>query len=418
MKTTAKVFLIISIIFQILMTITIFIGLSTSVNEAGAIGAIIYGLFSLFGSCVGMFALVKLNDAKTAKDLQATAIVTLLFCNLIAGIIMLCMKDENLQTATSSPATTGDNNHNRAETSAVKSKKEIYAAGCADFLNAVFNPNPSLTGLIKNPWQYSQNVIVWFVRFNEVKNGCEVFMPDRNTIIEYCYNKEYDSMHPVKISFPDCYRLAVETVDFYEDTKVRKYRIIGLFEISKENARPQPNVLRFDKIPDDVAEKIIPEAFLDIKTVTTKNNNQGEKPMIKKEIFANSHAEFINTVFDPFPPLKKLMKCVWPCAPNTIVWMIRFDRIISDYTNYLLDDGSILEQYFGHEQERINHGNVTYPDYNRLAVEVIDGDGSGRRKYRIIGLYKINWEKTKPYKLFLDKVPDETAAKIVPEAFN
>ncbi len=52
---------------------------------------------------VGPIALYKLNKATTKKELTTIAILTLLFCNMISGILMLCMKDEHLATNKSRP---------------------------------------------------------------------------------------------------------------------------------------------------------------------------------------------------------------------------------------------------------------------------------------------------------------------------
>ena len=60
-------------------------------------GAVI-GVFMLFiPTIVGCFAVSKLNNAKTKEELTGTAVCTLLFCSTIAGIIMLCITDEDLK---------------------------------------------------------------------------------------------------------------------------------------------------------------------------------------------------------------------------------------------------------------------------------------------------------------------------------
>ena len=46
---------------------------------------------------VGIVALSKLDQAKTKDELTGVAICTLLLCNTIAGILMLCITDEELQ---------------------------------------------------------------------------------------------------------------------------------------------------------------------------------------------------------------------------------------------------------------------------------------------------------------------------------
>ena len=56
----------------------------------------IVGCWTIFPIIVGIFALKKLNTAKTKSDLTAMGVVTLLFCNLIGGILMLCISEEEL----------------------------------------------------------------------------------------------------------------------------------------------------------------------------------------------------------------------------------------------------------------------------------------------------------------------------------
>lgn len=69
MKTVAKVFIILSMVV---------------------------GFWMIFPLVVGIIALNKLNSAKSASELVTIGIFTLLFCNVIAGILMLCMTDEQL----------------------------------------------------------------------------------------------------------------------------------------------------------------------------------------------------------------------------------------------------------------------------------------------------------------------------------
>ena len=69
MKTLAKVFIIIGMIFQ---------------------------CFLIFPLVLGIIALKKLNAAKCKADFSTGwAIVVLLLVNLIAGILLLVMKDED-----------------------------------------------------------------------------------------------------------------------------------------------------------------------------------------------------------------------------------------------------------------------------------------------------------------------------------
>ncbi len=77
MKTAAKVFIIIGMVFQFWLIVPLI---------------------------VGIIALNKLNKATSKADLVGIGIVTLIFCNLIGGILMLCLKDEDLAPAVVAPA--------------------------------------------------------------------------------------------------------------------------------------------------------------------------------------------------------------------------------------------------------------------------------------------------------------------------
>ena len=80
MKTTARVFIILGMIFQ---------------------------FYLIFPIVVGIISLVKLSNAKSKSDLIAIGVVTLILCNAIAGILMLSM-----------PETLFENNQN--------TQKDIY----------------------------------------------------------------------------------------------------------------------------------------------------------------------------------------------------------------------------------------------------------------------------------------------------
>ncbi|WP_406618125.1 hypothetical protein ACJA27_00935 [Mycoplasmopsis lipophila] len=43
---------------------------------------------------VGILALQTINKAKSRKDLTSMGIITLLFCSLVGGILMLCVNDD------------------------------------------------------------------------------------------------------------------------------------------------------------------------------------------------------------------------------------------------------------------------------------------------------------------------------------
>lgn len=70
MKTAAKVFIIIGMI----------------------VGAI-----SILPLVFGGITLSKMKKATTASELKAWGIVDLIFCSLVGGILILCLKDSDLQ---------------------------------------------------------------------------------------------------------------------------------------------------------------------------------------------------------------------------------------------------------------------------------------------------------------------------------
>lgn len=92
MRSTAKVFLILSAIWGGLsvMSGTVFL-----FDEKILVGIIslISGLAALV---VSIIALIKLSRARTRRDLLAIGIVTLLFANIVAGILFLKMGDYEL----------------------------------------------------------------------------------------------------------------------------------------------------------------------------------------------------------------------------------------------------------------------------------------------------------------------------------
>ena len=54
------------------------------------------GFWCIAPLIVGFFALDKLESARTKNELAGMAICTLLLCNTIAGILMLCMPESEL----------------------------------------------------------------------------------------------------------------------------------------------------------------------------------------------------------------------------------------------------------------------------------------------------------------------------------
>jgi hypothetical protein len=70
MKTTCKIFIYLSIIF---------------------------GFYLIVPIIVGIIALEKLDSAKSREEIKTIGILTLIFCSVVAGIIMLCIDDNELK---------------------------------------------------------------------------------------------------------------------------------------------------------------------------------------------------------------------------------------------------------------------------------------------------------------------------------
>jgi hypothetical protein len=59
--------------------------------------SIIFGFYLIVPIIVGVIALEKLDTAKSKEDLKTIGILTLIFCSVIAGILMLCMDNDELK---------------------------------------------------------------------------------------------------------------------------------------------------------------------------------------------------------------------------------------------------------------------------------------------------------------------------------
>lgn len=55
----------------------------------------ILGAISIFPIIVGAITLNRLNQAEKKEDITGVAICTLIFCSVIAGILMLCMTEDD-----------------------------------------------------------------------------------------------------------------------------------------------------------------------------------------------------------------------------------------------------------------------------------------------------------------------------------
>ncbi len=105
MKKASKVLLIISIIaFALCVAIGLFSALATFGESAvgydgtaASIMSLVYTAFCAVPLVISIVALKKLSKAENKKELTAISILTLIFGNPIAGILMLVMKDEDLK---------------------------------------------------------------------------------------------------------------------------------------------------------------------------------------------------------------------------------------------------------------------------------------------------------------------------------
>ena len=105
MKKAAKVLIIItmcaSFCAMIVSLIVTVWTLSESVVLGGiaGVGTLILFFYLIIPLLVGAFALRKLIDAQSKSELTSMAILTLIFCNLIAGILMLCVDEREFASA-------------------------------------------------------------------------------------------------------------------------------------------------------------------------------------------------------------------------------------------------------------------------------------------------------------------------------
>ena len=60
----------------------------------------VLGAIFIFPIIVGAITLNRINNATKKEDIKGVAICTLLFCSLIAGILMLCLTQEDFERKT------------------------------------------------------------------------------------------------------------------------------------------------------------------------------------------------------------------------------------------------------------------------------------------------------------------------------
>ena len=92
MKNTAKVFLILSTVWGVISTLS---GIITLVDGEYVIGAISL-VSGLSAAVISIIANRRLARAMTKRELRGIGIVTLLFANVVGGILLLTMSDYEL----------------------------------------------------------------------------------------------------------------------------------------------------------------------------------------------------------------------------------------------------------------------------------------------------------------------------------
>ena len=107
MKTAAKVFLIIGMVF---------------------------GFYLIFPLVLGIFAIKRLDEAKTADELKGWGIVCVFFVSTVGGIFMLCLKDSDLKPDISTYNETPSRAHDKSYQAGEKllELRKLYDLGIID----------------------------------------------------------------------------------------------------------------------------------------------------------------------------------------------------------------------------------------------------------------------------------------------
>ena len=95
MKNAAKILLYIGIGLFGLIGLIYFV-----LSFCGIPASLLYLIFVAYAICIGIilpiYALRRIDTAKSKKDLQVWGIIILIFSNLVAGILILLIDDEEL----------------------------------------------------------------------------------------------------------------------------------------------------------------------------------------------------------------------------------------------------------------------------------------------------------------------------------
>lgn len=117
MKTASKVFLIMGMVILPLYAIMLFTSKDVMLefliqsemqdvemmDKLLSIMAIVMAVCSVIALVVGSLALQKLKTAKNKNELVLFGVLSIFFVNLLGGIFMLCVKNEDLNAETIAP---------------------------------------------------------------------------------------------------------------------------------------------------------------------------------------------------------------------------------------------------------------------------------------------------------------------------
>ena len=139
------------------------------------------------------------------------------------------------------------------------------------------------------------------------------------------------------------------------------------------------------------------------KIVPTKVDMQSALVKIKdiegQTVYANTHAEFLNTVFGT--NYERWMKSIWKYSESIFVWMIRLYDSDGEWRNRR-EGAKITEEYLG--RSGIWNGRPIDLPVERCKIVVSIEDRGYRRSYTVLGLYKLIEEESTKRKRVYGKV--------------
>ena len=114
---------------------------------------------------------------------------------------------------------------------------------------------------------------------------------------------------------------------------------------------------------------------------------KSEKRTYPEVVYARTNAEFLNQRFGT--NYRAWMKSRWEYDADTWVWMVRFDgKERAGWINYIINANEVCEEYIG-------AGEPTYmSDGKKSRIVVSVEESRGARRYRILGKFKLDEEKS------------------------